>query len=108
MISITTSNNKNWPAVNIPIITQRTPIYWLKLSFCISKTTTKLFSSLRELLLKRIQQAIGLRKSILLPRANTSVYRLVNGEGDNLGGLIIDVLGNLVVYIEYSGMMYYS
>lgn len=49
------------------------------------------------LLKRRLSQAVSLRKSMMLPRPDTSVYRLVNGEGDRLGGLIIDVLGDTVV-----------
>mmetsp|Transcript_18446 Transcript_18446/g.41026 ORF Transcript_18446/g.41026 Transcript_18446/m.41026 type:complete len:421 (+) Transcript_18446:109-1371(+) len=54
-------------------------------------------SSLEELLLARIGQAVSLRRAMLLPRPDTSVYRLVNGEGDRLGGLIVDVLDDTVV-----------
>lgn len=49
------------------------------------------------LLKRRLSQAVALRRSMVLPRPDTSVYRLVNGEGDRLGGLIIDVLGDTVV-----------
>ena len=45
----------------------------------------------------RIETAISLREALLLPSKSTSVYRLINGEGDRLGGLIVDVIGNLVV-----------
>lgn len=45
----------------------------------------------------RIKQAMALRRSLLLPRDGTNVYRLVNCEGDFLSGLIIDVLGSSVV-----------
>lgn len=41
--------------------------------------------------------AIALRKALQLPSKNTNVYRLVNGEGDRLGGLMVDVIGPVVV-----------
>jgi len=63
--------------------------------------------SLKDLITKRIVEAIALRNSMQLPSTMTSVYRLVNGEGDRLGGLMIDVIGNIVVvqssalWVEY-------
>ena len=53
--------------------------------------------SLSDIITKRINDAIIHRKTISLPSAATSIYRLVNGEGDRLGGLMIDVIGNIVV-----------
>jgi 23S rRNA (cytosine1962-C5)-methyltransferase len=53
--------------------------------------------SFEDLLKVRIEQAIALRSAISLPSAKNSVYRLVNGEGDRLGGLVVDVLGTTVV-----------
>eukprot|EP01038_Epipyxis_sp_PR26KG_P015096 gene15096-20313_t len=51
-----------------------------------------------DLLTKRIQQAIQLRECLSIPKNNyTNVFRLINGEGDKLSGLIIDVLGKTVV-----------
>eukprot|EP01035_Chromulina_nebulosa_P027669 gene27669-36419_t len=47
--------------------------------------------TLKELLIKRIAEALQ------LPSKNTNVYRLVNGEGDRLGGLMVDVIGPVVV-----------
>lgn len=52
---------------------------------------------LKDLIVQRIQQAMALRRSLLLPRQGTNVYRLVNCEGDHLSGVIIDVLGFNVV-----------
>lgn len=40
---------------------------------------------------RRISSALQARKSIGLPDENTSMFRLVHGEGDGLPGLIIDV-----------------
>lgn len=53
--------------------------------------------SLHDLLDERILQCIRLRESLLLPSKSTSVYRLVNGEGDRLSGLIVDVIGRTLV-----------
>jgi len=50
-----------------------------------------------ELLKVRVEQAVMLRKAVSLPSKINTVYRLVNGEGDRLGGLIVDVLGTTVV-----------
>lgn len=54
-------------------------------------------ASLEELIFNRISQAVSLRKALNLPNPGDTVYRLVNGEGDRLGGLMIDVLGSTVV-----------
>jgi len=46
-----------------------------------------------------------------LPSTVTSVYRLVNGEGDRLGGLMVDVIGNIIVvqssalWVEYHAQL---
>jgi len=51
-----------------------------------------------ELLKARIAQAIALRQSIGLPNSKTNTaYRLINGEGDRLGGLIVDVFDGVIV-----------
>lgn len=54
-------------------------------------------NELSDLISVRIKQAMALRRSLLLPKAGTDTYRLVNCEGDFLSGLIIDVLGSTVV-----------
>ena len=48
---------------------------------------------------KRIAAAAATRSILMLPQKGvTDAYRLVNGEGDRLGGLVIDVYaGNFVV-----------
>jgi 23S rRNA (cytosine1962-C5)-methyltransferase len=48
-----------------------------------------------KLFIENIHNAITLRKQII--PANTSAYRLINGEGDNLPGLIVDVYGDVLV-----------
>jgi 23S rRNA G2069 N7-methylase RlmK/C1962 C5-methylase RlmI len=53
--------------------------------------------SLPALLALRVQQAVSLRRACSLPSAETTVYRLINGEGDRLSGLFVDVIGGVVV-----------
>jgi len=44
---------------------------------------------------KRLEVALALRQTIIPP--DTTGYRLVNGEGDFLPGVIADVYGNFIV-----------
>ena len=54
---------------------------------------------------EKLLNAIDFRKSILLPNPQTNMYRLVNGEGDGMPGLIIDVYGHhLVMQVHSMGM----
>lgn len=53
--------------------------------------------SIEDILTERLQHAVQLRRAVGLPSVRNSAYRLVNGEGDRLGGLIIDVFGNRVI-----------
>ena len=46
----------------------------------------------REFWREKLQNAIEFRKNILLPNPQTNMYRLVNGEGDGMPGLIHAVL----------------
>lgn len=50
----------------------------------------------------RLQAAIQTRQALGLPSTATDSYRLVNGEGDGLSGLAMDVLGGSVVVIMSS------
>ena len=51
-----------------------------------------------ELILRtKMMDAIRARQSINLPSKTTDSYRLLNGEGDGLSGLAIDILGGRVV-----------
>jgi 23S rRNA (cytosine1962-C5)-methyltransferase len=43
---------------------------------------------------KRLCAAQNLRARLMLPRADTTAYRLVNSEGDRLPGLVVDVFGD--------------
>mmetsp|Transcript_9736 Transcript_9736/g.18789 ORF Transcript_9736/g.18789 Transcript_9736/m.18789 type:complete len:525 (+) Transcript_9736:41-1615(+) len=54
--------------------------------------------NLEELLLYRFRLAIATRRSLGLPRHGLDeAYRLVNGEGDQLSGLMIDIYGPVAV-----------
>ena len=54
---------------------------------------------------EKLLNAIEFRRSILLPNPQTNMYRLVNGEGDGLPGLIIDVYDrHLVMQVHSMGM----
>lgn len=50
-----------------------------------------------EVLDVRIRNAVSLRAALGLPSALCTAYRLINGEGDRLGGLIVDVFGDRIV-----------
>ncbi len=53
---------------------------------------------INELLQSRLDSAVSMRYTLGLKGvAGDEVYRLVNGEGDGLGGLIVDVIGNVIV-----------
>lgn len=52
---------------------------------------------LGKLLEARVSQALALRSSLGLPSKENTVYRLINGEGDRLGGLIVDVFDMTIV-----------
>jgi len=43
---------------------------------------------------RRLQAAVALRARVRLPSAETSAYRLVNSEGDDLPGVVVDVFGD--------------
>lgn len=54
---------------------------------------------------EKLQNAIAFRKNILLPNPQTNMYRLVNGEGDGMPGLIIDAYNrHLVMQVHSMGM----
>lgn len=54
---------------------------------------------------QRIQSAIDLRKMVIPP--NTTGYRLLNGEGDNLPGLVCDIYGDIAV-VQFDGSDCYN
>jgi len=47
---------------------------------------------------RRLRAAESLRTSLALPSENTTAYRWVNGEGDGLPGLVVDVFGDGVAF----------
>ncbi len=55
----------------------------------------------------RISDALNRRKAIgLYPNSTTNIFRLINGEGDALPGLIIDIYGATAVMQCHSAGMY--
>ena len=54
----------------------------------------------------KLLSAIEFRHKILLPNPQTTMYRFVNGEGDGMPGLIIDVYGRHLVIQAHSMGMY--
>lgn len=52
---------------------------------------------IEEIIKARIDNAVALRHQLGFPSDTNNVYRLVNGEGDRLGGLIIDVFDTVAV-----------
>ncbi len=53
------------------------------------------------LVVSRVQRAAELRRALGLPSEYTTVFRLVNGDGDGLPGVVVDALGE-VASIELS------
>lgn len=53
-----------------------------------------------------IQKAFDTRKSLGLPSHETTIYRLVHGEGDGLTGLVVDVYGATAVIQPHSQGMF--
>ena len=67
------------------------------------KTIDPLSIPLPELIIHRLKEALYVRQTILnLPNELTTVYRLVNGEGDRLSGLMIDVFNSNYVVVQSS------
>jgi 23S rRNA (cytosine1962-C5)-methyltransferase len=59
----------------------------------------------RAFLAKRLQQARARRARVGLPAESTNAYRLVNSEGDDLPGLVVDLFGEAaVVQVTTLGM----
>ncbi len=52
---------------------------------------------LTDVLVDRFKTARSVRSALMLPREGTDAYRLVNGEGDRLSGLVVDVYGKTAV-----------
>lgn len=54
------------------------------------------------ILVDRFLNALAVRQALGLPSADTDTYRLVNGEGDGISGLAVDVLGGKVAVVMAS------
>jgi 23S rRNA G2069 N7-methylase RlmK/C1962 C5-methylase RlmI len=54
------------------------------------------------LLTTQMEKALKTRKALGLPSATTDTYRMINGEGDSLSGLAVDIIGNKVAVIMSS------
>jgi len=50
----------------------------------------------------KLLDAIAARKAMNLPSPSTDSYRLINGEGDGLSGLAVDILGGTVAVVMSS------
>ena len=63
------------------------------------RTTDREFEArpFEELLDNRLDLAISRRETLGYPSEDTNAYRLVNGEGDGLSGLVVDVFGSVAV-----------
>lgn len=61
---------------------------------------------LEELVRGRLVAAVARRSSLGLPHAETTAYRVCHGEGDLLGGLVVDHLGPVAVMRLRSRAMY--
>lgn len=56
---------------------------------------------------RRIAEAYGVRKTLgLTDSSETTCYRLIHGEGDNLPGLVVDIYGTTAVMQAHSVGMY--
>jgi len=60
--------------------------------------------ALESILETKIREAMGVRRALNLPSTETDSYRLMNGEGDGLSGLVVDVLGGKVAVIMSSAL----
>jgi len=49
-------------------------------------------------LVRQLRAALSLRSALGLPSAETTAYRLVNSEGDNFPGLVVDVFGDAAAF----------
>ncbi len=81
--------------------------YWTNGSICVrilsfeEKTINHLFW------VNKIKNAFDLRKSMHIINKQTNAYRLINGEGDNISGLIVDVYNDYVV-IQFHNLGIYQ
>lgn len=66
-------------------------------SLCDAVDVDQAWSSILE---HHIEAAILQRRAIGLPNSSTDTYRLINGEGDSLSGLAVDVISNHLVVMS--------
>lgn len=58
--------------------------------------------TLQTILLRKISDAICLRVAMSLPSSTTDTYRLINGEGDGISGLAVDIIGGTTAIVMSS------
>jgi 23S rRNA (cytosine1962-C5)-methyltransferase len=59
-------------------------------------------SVLKSIISDNFENAVKVRRAMGLPSPETDTYRLINGEGDNLSGLAVDVIGGKVAVVMSS------
>jgi 23S rRNA G2069 N7-methylase RlmK/C1962 C5-methylase RlmI len=72
-------------------------LYSLRLLIRATEHPDLFHAPLTHLLKTRIINAFNLRKLLHLPNPSTTVYRLINGEGDGLSGLVVDVIDQFLI-----------
>ena len=68
----------------------------IALRICSTQPNLPLTSSWAE---NTMQQALSLRTSLFAPYDKTNAFRLFNGEGDGLPGLVCDIYGDTAVFV---------
>ena len=58
--------------------------------------------TLQTILLRKISDAVYLRVAMSLPSSATDTYRLINGEGDGISGLAVDIIGGTTAIVMSS------
>lgn len=59
-------------------------------------------TAMKAILKSNIRDAIQTRLALGLPRDDTNTFRLINGEGDSLSGLAVDILGSKLAVVMSS------
>lgn len=57
---------------------------------------------MKEILKSQMKKALKIRQTLGLPSATTDTYRMINGEGDGLSGMAVDIIGNKVAVVMSS------
>jgi 23S rRNA G2069 N7-methylase RlmK/C1962 C5-methylase RlmI len=63
-------------------------------------TCTTADAAMALILRHHVRAAVQGRRALSLPTANTDTYRLINGEGDHLSGLAVDMIRNVAVVMS--------